>query len=72
MRREQIEKQIDELARRNLESRDKKIVQEICDLVRKLEEMNNAKRQQCAMTDAIHSPNSLFLSSLSSPNWFTS
>ena len=60
MTREQIETQIDELARRYLESCDKKIVQEIFDLDRKLEEMNNAKRQQCARTDAIHSPNSPF------------
>ena len=60
MIREQIEEQIDELARRYVESRDKKIVQEICDLGRRLEEMNNVKRRQCSMAGAIHSPNSPF------------
>ena len=61
MTREQIENQIDELAQRYVESHEKKIMQEICDLGRKLEEINSVKRQQCAMTGAIHSPNSPFL-----------
>jgi hypothetical protein len=61
MTREQTEEQINELARRYLESRIKKLEQEICDLGRRLEKMNNVKRQQCSVGGAIHSPNSPFL-----------
>jgi hypothetical protein len=61
MTADQIEEQIDELARKYVERRDKKIVQEICDLGRRLEEMNTVKRRQCSMAGAIHSPNSPFL-----------
>ena len=60
MTREQIEKQIDELARRYVEGHDKIIVQAICDLGRELEKMDGAKRRQFSMPAAIHSPNSPF------------
>jgi hypothetical protein len=60
MTREQIENQIEELARRYVESRDKIIVQAICDLGRELEMMDSAKRRQFSMPAAIHSPNSPF------------
>ena len=60
MTREQIEKQIEELARRYVESRDQIIVQAICDLGRELEKMDSAKRRQFSMPAAIHSPNSPF------------
>jgi predicted transcriptional regulator len=59
MTREQIEKQIYELARRYVESRDKIIVQAICDLGRELEKMDGVKRQQFSVP-AIHSPSSPF------------
>ena len=60
MTREQIEKQIEELARRYVESRDKIIVQAICDLGRELEKIDSAKKRQFSMPAAIHSPNSPF------------
>ena len=60
MTREAIEKQIDELARRYVETRDKLIVQTIYDLGRELEKMDSVKRRQVSMPGAIHSPNSPF------------
>jgi hypothetical protein len=60
MTRQEMKKLLDELDPKHVESRDKKIVQEISDLDRRLGEMNNVKRRQYSMAGAIHSPNSPF------------
>jgi hypothetical protein len=61
MTRQEMKKLLDKLDPKHVESRDEKIVQEISDLDRRLEEMNNVKRRQYSMAGAIHSPNSPFL-----------
>ena len=45
MTREEIEKQMDELARKYVETHDRKIVDELYELARELEKMDKLERQ---------------------------